>query len=41
MAWVGTAEDLADWLACDDSAIVAREQKGLRDLILGGGGEIG
>lgn len=41
MSWVGTPEDLYDWLACDDSAIVGRHQQVRRDQVLGGGGEIG
>lgn len=40
MAWAGTAEDLADWLAANDDAIVARDQQRRRAVMLEAGGEI-
>lgn len=41
MSWSGTPEDLEDWLACRDDAIVAREQAARRKTLLAAGGEIG
>jgi hypothetical protein len=41
VAWIGTDEDLASWLACDDAAITARAQEDRRAQIVAAGGEIG
>lgn len=41
MAWAGTTDDLADWLAVDDAAIAAREQDRRRATIAEVGAEVG
>lgn len=33
MAWTGAPDDLADWLACNDQAIVERQQQARRATI--------